>query len=221
MIEHQLWVFVHILLFVYWLGGDLGVFLLAKAAKRPDLSFAERAFALRMAIMIDLVPRLCFAIMFPVGVHVTASGGFAVIPNWALVLAWGVALAWITLLFAIGKHEGTARGAQLGHFNLILQGLLFLSIGTLGVTALLGLGPLPGGWFGAKVLLFAVIFAASIGIDLAFRPIGPAFAELATRGSQPEIEQPISRAVDGAIRYVLALYGLIVIIAFLGVTKIF
>ena len=61
MIEHQLWVFVHILLFVYWLGGDLGVFLLAKAAKRPDLSFAERAFALRMAIMIDLVPRLCFA----------------------------------------------------------------------------------------------------------------------------------------------------------------
>jgi hypothetical protein len=56
---------------------------------------------------------------------------------------------------------------------------------------------------------------------LAFRPIGPAFAELATRGSQPEIEQPISRAVDGAIRYVLALYGLIVIIAFLGVTKIF
>lgn len=58
--EHPLWVFVHVMLLVYWLGADLGVFLLAKAAKRTELSFAERAFALRMAVSIDLVPRLCF-----------------------------------------------------------------------------------------------------------------------------------------------------------------
>jgi hypothetical protein len=221
MMEHQLWVFLHILLFVYWLGGDLGVFVLAKAAKRADLSFAERAFALRMAITIDLLPRLCFAVMFPVGLHVSVSGGYALIPSWALALAWLIAIAWIALLFLIGKHEGTPRGAQLGQINLVLQGALFLVLATLGATALLGFGPLPGGWFGAKVLLFAVIFAASIGIDIAFRPIGPAFAELAARGSEPQIEQSISQAVDGAIRYVLLLYGLIVAIAFLGVTKFF
>jgi len=221
MLEHQLWVFIHILLFVYWLGGDLGVFILAKAAKRSDLSFAERAFALRMAIMIDLVPRLCFAVMFPVGLHVTVSGGYAVLPTWALGLAWAVAAAWISLLFAMGKYEGTARGVQLGHVNLGLQAVLLLVLGALGITALLGMGPLPGGWYGAKVLLFAAIFAASIGIDFAFRPIGPAFAALATEGSTPAIEQTIGTAVDGAIRYVIALYALIVIIAFLGVTKLF
>ena len=221
MIEQHLWIFLHLLLFVYWLGGDLGVFILAKAAKRSDLSFAERAFALRMAIMIDLVPRLCFAVMFPVGLHVTASGGYALIPDWAFVLAWLTSLAWISLLFAIGNNEGTPRGAQLGHLNLALQAVLLVVLGALGITALLGLGPLPGGWFGAKILLFALIFAASIGIDLAFRPIGPAFAALATQGSQPDIERAIAASVDGAIRYVILLYLLIAAIAFLGVTKFF
>jgi hypothetical protein len=98
--------------------------------------------------------------------------------------------------------------------------LLLVVIGTLGVTAVLGLGPLPGGWFGLKILLFALIFALGIGIDFAFRPIGPAFVRLATEGSQPDIEREIGRAVDGTVRYVLALYALLILIAFLGVTKI-
>lgn len=221
MLEYKLWVFAHVLLFVYWLGGDLGVFLLAKAAKRTDLSFAERVFALRMAVLIDLVPRLCFALMLPVGLHVTSSGGFANIPDWALGLAWGVAALWVGLLLAMGKFEGTPRGEQLANANLALQAALLLTLGTLGVSAVLGMGPLPGGWLGAKVLLFAAIFAASIGIDLAFRPIGPAFAELSAEGSQPHIEARISAAVDGAIRYVLVLYALIIGIAFLGITQFF
>ena len=219
--EHKLWVFAHILLLVYWLGADLGVLLLARAAKRAELSFAERAFALKMAVTIDLTPRLCFAVMFPVGLHVTQSGGFAVVPAWAFVLSWSVALAWIALLVAIGRNEGTPRGEALNRLHLGFQGLMLLLVGALGVTSLLGNGPLPGGWYAAKVLLFALIFAPGIGIDFAFRPIGPAFGRLATEGSRPDIEAVISQSVDGAIRYVLVLYALLVIIAFLGVAKPF
>ncbi|MEN9527154.1 MAG: hypothetical protein RLY56_1105 [Pseudomonadota bacterium] len=218
--DHTIWVFIHVMLLVYWLGGDLGVFLLAKAAKRPDLSFAERAFALKMAVQIDLIPRLCFTLMFPVGLQMSASGGFIAIPNWVLVLAWMASLGWIGLLLAIGRNEGTPRGHQLNRLHLAWQGVLLLGLGTLGILALLDLGPLPGGWYGLKILLFALIFAMSIGIDVAFRPIGPAFMRLATEGSQPDIEQTISSAVDGAIRYVLGLYALLIAIAFIGITKL-
>lgn len=218
--DHSLWVFLHILLFVYWLGGDLGVFLLAKAARRPELSFAERAFALQMAVRIDLIPRLCFAVMWPVGLHVTASGGFAVVPPLSLAISWVLALGWIALLFAMGRHEGQPLGARLSRINLGLQVAVMLVIGYFGITALLGWGPLPGGWFGAKVLLFALIFATSIGIDIAFRPIGAAFGRLAVEGSRADIESIIAGAIDGAIRWVLLLYALLVLIAFLGVTKV-
>ena len=218
--EHTIWVFIHVMLLVYWLGGDLGVFLLAKAAKRADLSFAERAFALKMAIQIDLIPRLCFTLMFPVGLQLSASGGFIAVPTWVLASAWVASAGWIGLLFALGKAEGTPRAQMLNRLHLTWQSLLLLGLGTLGVLSLLDLGPLPGGWYGLKILLFALIFATSIGIDVAFRPIGPAFMRLATEGSQPDIEHMISAAVDGAIRYVLGLYALLVVIAFIGVTKL-
>ena len=219
--DHSVWVFLHLMLLVYWLGGDLGVFVLAKAAKRPELSFAERAFALRMAVAIDLLPRLCFTVMFPVGLHVTASGGFAVVPVWAFVVAWGVAAAWIALLLAIGRNEGKPAAERLNRLHLGLQAVLLVVVGWIGIQSLLGQGPLPGGWFAAKIVLFALIFAMGIGIDFAFRPIAPAFMRLASEGSTPDIEAAISRAVGGSIRYVLGLYALLIAIAFLGVTKYF
>ncbi len=221
MIDHGIWVFIHVMLLVYWLGGDLGVFVLARAAKRADLSFAERAFALKMAVKIDVIPRLCFTVMFPIGLHVAASGGWLEVPTWAYVISWTIAAGWIALLVAIGRNEGKPLAETLNRVHLAFQGVMLVVIGWLGLQAVLGNGPLPGGWFGAKILLFALIFAMGIGIDFAFRPIVPAFMRLATEGSKPDIEAMIGRAVDGAIRYVLGLYTLLIVIAFLGITKYF
>lgn len=221
MTEHNLWVFIHILLFVYWLGADLGVFLLARIAKVATLSFAERALALKMALVIDTTPRICFALMFPVGLHLCSTGGFVAVPTAFIALSWAVAIAWIGLLVALGKSQGTPRGEQLNRIHLLFQAVALLALGAIGLWSWLGAGPFQGGWLAAKVTLFAAIFAMGIGIDYAFRPIGPAFMRLATEGSKPDIEAAIATSVDGAIRYVLALYALLVVIAFLGVTKPF
>lgn len=220
MTAHGLWIYAHILLLVYWLGADLGVLLLARAAKRSELGFAERAFALRMATLIDFTPRVCFALMFPVGLQLTAIG-YAVVPSWALIVSWFVGLSWIALLFALARSEGTPRAALLNRAHLTLQAVLLIIVGGLGINSWLGHGPFPSGWLAAKIMLFALIFAAGIGIDFAFRPIVPAFMRLAAEGSKPDIESAISRGVDGAVRYVLALYALLLIIAFLGTTKPF
>jgi hypothetical protein len=218
--DHSIWVFIHVMLLVYWLGGDLGVFLLAKAAKRPDLGFAERAFALQMAVKIDWVPRVCFTLMFPVGLHVTVSGGYAQLPGWAIPAAWALSAAWIGLLRALSQSEGTPRGLRLSRIHLGLQSVLLVFFAALGLAAWFGTGPLPGGWYALKILLFALIFAMGIGIDIAFRPIGGAFHRLALEGSKPEIETTIAQAVDGAIRYVLGLYALLIAITFIGITKL-
>ena len=218
---HTVGVYVHILLLVFWLGADLGVLLLALQAKRPELSFAERAFALRMATVIDFSPRLCFALMFPVGLAISSSGGWVDPPAWLTALVWALSFGWIGLLFALHNTAGTPRGAALNRLHLTLQGVMFLIVGGIGISSLTGHGPFPSGWLGAKVLLFGVIFGFGIGIDYAFRPVVPAFVQLATTGSSPAVENAIRTGVIGSIRYVLALYAVLMIVAFLGVTKPF
>jgi hypothetical protein len=56
-------------------------------------------------------------------------------------------------------------------------------------------------------------------IDVEFRPMGPAFVRLATEGSTPEIEALITRTVDRAVWWVLAIYALVIAITFLGAVK--
>jgi hypothetical protein len=221
MTEHTLWLFAHILLFVYWLGADLGVLLLARAAKQPSYSFAERAFALKMALLIDTTPRVCFALMFPVGLQLVDSGGFIEVPPFVLALVWIVAAAWIGLLMALGRNQGTARAEALNRFHLAFQGVVFVVLAVMGAWSLYGDGPFQSGWLATKVLLFGAVFALGIGIDFAFRPVAPAFASLATEGSSPATEARIAAGIDGAIRYVLTLYALLIVIGFLGVAKPF
>jgi hypothetical protein len=214
--ETGVWVFIHILLLVFWLGTDLGVFILARAARRPDLSFPQRAVLLQYGMVIDVVPRICLTISFPVALHLTASMGYLSPPPAAFAAAWAIGLGWLGLLYAMHKAEGTPRQARLSSLNLALQGVLGVIVVGLGAASLAGAGPFNPGWLAWKVLLFGLIFPCAIMIDVEFRPMGPAFARLASEGSSPEVEAVISRTVDRAIVWVLAIYALVLAIAFLG-----
>jgi hypothetical protein len=213
------WKFIHILLFVYWLGADLGVFLLARAARRSDLTFDQRVLALRMAMKIDILPRLSFALMFPVGLELSAALGL-VEPGLATrIAAWTVSAIWVAIVVGMVRKEGGSRAAALRHANVLLHWTLLVVVGAIGVTSVLGRGPFPAGWLGWKILLFALIFFCGIMIDRRFEPVAPAFARLAAEGSRPDIEHAIQSAIDRSVAWVLALYALVVAVAFLGTAR--
>ena len=214
----DVWTFIHILLFVYWLGADLGVFMLAKAAQRSDLTFDQRALALRMALRIDVMPRLSFALMFPVGLELAAARGL-VDPSLAVRgVSWAVSAAWVAIVVAMTRTEGPAA-EPLRRANVVLHWLLFVVVAAIGASSVLGFGPFPDGWLGWKILLFGLIFFCGIMIDREFAPVSPAFARLAAQGSTPAIERDIRVAIDRSIRWVLALYALVLVIAFLGTAR--
>ncbi|HVN42467.1 MAG TPA: hypothetical protein VMT50_06755 [Steroidobacteraceae bacterium] len=216
----SVWKFLHILLFVYWLGADLGVFLLALAARRADLSYEARTLALQMAVVIDNTPRIAFALMFPVGLELSVQIGAIEAPaTWLHALVWLVSAFWVTTVLAQMRGEGTAFGQRMHGAGLALKWVLLVVVCAVGLASVTGHGPFPAGWLAWKVLLFGAIFACGILIDRDFGPIVPAFARLKAEGSTPEIEQAISAAVYGAIRWVLALYGLVLAIAFIGTVK--
>ncbi len=189
----DVWKFIHILLFVYWLGADLGVFLLALAAKQSDLKFGERALALRMAMKIDVLPRLSFALMFPVGLELSAARSLVDPSLGVRALSWAVSAVWVAIVIGMVRSQDARRSASLKHANVLLHWALFIVVTAIGVTSVLGHGPFPAGWLGWKILLFGLIFFCGIMIDREFDP-----CPLHSRGLRPKARRPTSSTRSAA-----------------------
>jgi len=98
--------FAHVLLFAYWLGADLGVFLAGGVMSRPGLPVPERNRIRALLMDIDLAPRIALLGILPVGFQMALQWG-APLPPVAVAVTWGVALAWIVMALVI--HFGHAR----------------------------------------------------------------------------------------------------------------
>lgn len=221
MTSHSLWTYAHVLLFVFWLGADVGVFIAAAYAKNDKLSFETRATLLKLAGFVDLFPRISFAIMLPVGLQLVALTGVYPITSSMMLTSWLVGIAWTALILVSYKREGSELATNLGRIQtgfLAIAGLLFVALGLL---SLINGEPLIQGWFALKMLLFGCVFWAALAIDYCFRPMFAPFMAIGQEGSTPEREAAVTGAINRTLVSVLTLYALIATIAFLGTTKPF
>ena len=215
--SYLLWGYFHIILFVFWLGGDIGVFLSAIYAKRSDLSFETRSTVMQLGLVIDFLPRLCFALIFPVGLHLTNDLGLIKIDLTYFFLSWFISFIWIFMIILIGKNEGKPIAEKLSKIQFWMEGLLgtFLVIASI-ISYNNGLLEK---WFSLKIFLFGLVFYAAMAIDICFRPFIRPFMEIGSNGSTPEREAAVSSAINKTLVAVFTLYVLIALIAFLGKVK--
>src|ERR1700757_427545 len=93
---------LHILIFVYWLGSDLGVFYSAGYLTDPKLSVETRRTVMKILHFIDLFPRMALVLMIAVGFTLALAGGYATLPSgWTapvLAVLWIADLAWFALV---------------------------------------------------------------------------------------------------------------------------
>ena len=218
---YYLLVFVHVLLFVYWLGADLGVFVLARGAMNSAYSFEQRAVMLKFANYIDLTPRLSFALIFPVGLHMSQYNGLVDAPNWVFGVLWAIAIAWSLATIAMFRLEGKPAAATIAKALFIWQSIMFIVATWLGLYSMATGSPFDSQWLSLKIVIYGLIFGAGIGIDRSFQPLVPAFGRLAQEGSTPEIEAIIRRTVNTTCGFVILIYLLVGGAAFLGVAKPF
>ena len=109
-------IFVHVLLFGYWLGADLGVFYCDSQLTRDDLSLEERLRVREIRRKVDMAPRTCVALILPIGFMLSVQYG-SPITGWWLVLASGIA----GNLFNAWGHGGehSAIGASTAVFGAV------------------------------------------------------------------------------------------------------
>ena len=213
-------VFVHLLLFVFWLGADVGVFVCGQHfRKRQIYTLEQRLPMLKLLVIIDMVPRTAWALMVPLSLSVVASGGWWDVPAYILWPAWAVGLFWLFLVWDSHIHDMTPRAAR----NRKIEGVLRWLIGAfylgLGGLSLATGEPLVEGWLAWKAFLFGVIFVAAIMIDVTFKPVGPLLKAVMEKGSTDETELPLLHTMNRTRIWVWAVYVLLVVTAFMGNVK--
>jgi hypothetical protein len=215
-------VFVHVLLFVMWLGADAGVFLLGQHfRRRARYSLEQRLALLTLLVEVDMVPRTAWALMVPISLSVVRMGGYWAIPSWLLISAWLIGAVWLWLVWDAHLHDRTARAARNRRIEFWLKIALAAAYLGLGIYSLGTGGPLAPRWLASKALMFGIIFVAAIMIDVAFRPVGPQLAELIANGSSDATELPLLRTMNCTRLWVWAVYLLLIATAYLGLVKPF
>jgi hypothetical protein len=212
-------VYVHVLAFVFWLGGDLGVAILGSAFRNRAKPLATRLELLRLLGVVDMGPRTAWVIMVPLSITLVDVAGYWDVPDWGLWLAWLVGAIWMGLTWTIHLMTGKPIVPQLKQIEFWLKLAITAFYAGIGVTSLLGWGPLIESWLSQKALVFAAIFGAAIMIDVAGKPVGPLLLAVIEKGSSDETEIPLRRAMDRARLWVWLTYALLLVIGFLGTVK--
>lgn len=123
--------FAHVILFAYWLGADLGVFLAGGVMSRPGLPVPERNRVRALLMDIDLAPRIALLGILPVGFQMALQWG-APLPQPVVTGVWVAAVAWIVMALVIHFGHSRAPVAWLLRIDLfcrvaLLAGFSFLA----------------------------------------------------------------------------------------------
>lgn len=213
-------VYIHLLLFVFWLGADAGVFMLGQEFRRREkYELPTRLVQLQMLVNLDMVPRTAWALMVPISITISAGGGWWDVPVWMFWGSWVVGAAWLWLVWDAHIHDQTPRAARDRKIEWIFKIGLTLFYLWLGTASLLTGDPIAPTWLAWKALMFGLIFAAAIMIDVAFKPVGPLLGKLIAEGSSDETEIPLLRTMNRTRIWVWIVYLMLFATAYLGNVK--
>ena len=213
-------VYIHLLLFVLWLGADVGVFLLGQHFRKRDRYTLEQRIALlQLLVLVDMTPRSAWALMVPLSLTVSAMGGWWQVPDALVMGSWAIGGVWLWLVWDAHWHDQTPRAARNRRIESWIRYALAAFYLWLGAESLLTGHPIAAGWLAWKALLFGLIFVAAIMIDYSFKPVGGQLAAVLRQGSSDETEIPLRRTMDRTRLWVWATYLLLVATSYLGTVK--
>lgn len=206
---------LHLLVFVYWLGGDIGVFYASFLLTDSKREAAGRIAAAKILNDVDLVPRICLLLTLPTGLAVAASRGWLSVSFAFVVAAFVIAFVWIFLVLALHNQIGAV--AILRRIDTISRWLFCLALVALSIAGVAGAVDVPL-FISVKMALLAFAISMGLFVRKALTPFGPAFAKLATSEVDAAANETIRTCLDRARPAVVAIWIALIAAAMLGIT---
>jgi hypothetical protein len=201
---------LHVLVLVYWLGGDLGAFYTSRYLIRPDLPADRRLLAAKIVSDVDMAPRTALILTLPTGLAAAEARSWISL-GWPVVgLVAILALGWLAVAWRL--HD---RGASrpLAAVDRAFRWGLFLGAAAAGTAALIGVTTLPF-FIAIKLLILAACVALGLVIRIVLKPLGPALGGLSEPESGAEVQ--VRSVLLRARPLVALIWALLVAAAFFG-----
>lgn len=215
--------YAHILLLVYWLGTDLGVYWCAKYVGRADLPLAERQRFLQLLLKLDMGPRTSLVLMIPTGTLMILLAQWLPVRGAVVAGVCTLALAWLALVWRLYLAPASDGAGLLRRIDQWARRIVVLVMLTLGLLLLSGAGATLGldgpRWLGGKFLAYGGAVLCGLRLRGVLAHWAQGFGELREAATVAQGDARIAAAMPAAFGYAYALWGCVLLAAFLGVVK--
>lgn len=205
---------LHLLIPVYWLGGDLGAFYGSRFMVDPARTVPERMMALKILNNIDMAPRTTLILAFPTGFTLAVAKGWLDLPASLLLPVWIGFLGWLALAWAVHLKHGPA-GQGLKRIDIAVRYVVLAALVAAGAAGLTGAMAMPL-FIALKLLLLAGCITIGLIVRRQLVPLFPAIAALRQNGPTPEGDRAIAAVISVTQPTVMVLWGLVLLASFLG-----
>jgi hypothetical protein len=206
---------LHVLIPIYWLGGDLGAFYSSGFLTDSKRSVPERMLALKILNDIDMAPRTALIMAFPTGFTLAVAKGWVAVSPLLVGLVWLASLVWLGLAWMVHLNHGTPnpwyKSVDMGIRYLALAGLLGA-----GFSVAFGLLDYPL-FVGLKMIILGLAIVMGLIVRVLLKPLIPAIVTLSTTGPTPDSDKAIADVLARTRPAVLCLWALILLASYFGI----
>jgi hypothetical protein len=204
---------LHILIPIYWLGGDLGAFYGSTFMTDPKRSVAERMMALKILNNIDMAPRTALILALPTGVALGWAKGWLPISGLFVAVLALAGVVWLALAWAVHLNHGGGGAAK--RVDMGIRYVVLLGLAVTGIGGLIGAIALPL-FIALKLCILAICVTLGLVVRRQLVPLFGAIRTMVATGPTPETDATML-AVNGRARVsVLTIWALVLAASFLG-----
>ncbi len=216
---YDLLVIFHLLLFVYWLGGDLGVYYSSGMVVDPKLSNSARVTAAKIMINLDFVPRICMTLMLTVGGLLSEQIGIGH-PLWQTVGFLALGPGWLAMVLFLHYNEGTPLGKVVTKIDYYFRWVLVVYLcGSVTFYTFFSERLATAPWISAKLGIFAFMVFCGLMIRKFIPDYGIGIGKLRKDEVSDEINASMIASLNKCRPFVLAIWAGLLLECIIGVVK--
>lgn len=215
---YDLTVLIHVILFCYWLGGDVGVFYSSKFVVDPTLSRETRMIATKIMMGCDLIPKICMSLMLTVGGILTEFNGIEH-PLWQMIGIVLLGPVWMTMVLLLHfKHNASFIPALTKidfYFRWAMVAGLIASCAHSWINGRLDDAP----WVAGKLLIFALLILCGLMIRINLKGFGATYVKIIQDNYNDEDNQVMIKSLNKVKPFVYSIWIGLIIEAALGIAQ--